>query len=279
MNDEAEQSVSRFYSETGWETVGEITEDARRYDDLREHAKAYVSKCRLRVLRHIPPCGENLLDMASGPIQYDEYLEYSRHFKKRYCVDLSAKALEAAHRRIGSHGVFLHGSFLDIPMEENFFDCTISLHTIYHIDADKQEEAVRKLIHVTKPGKPVIVVYGSSVRSRVAWFFESRLRLFVRARATRTPGSRARARDRVGGATLYAYTHPLGWWQRFSGIATVTILPWRSFASHIQKKLIPNNRIGAKMFEVLFNLEERFPGLFAKHGKYPMIILTKRPGQ
>src|SRR5689334_23175198 len=121
----AEESVSDFYNTTGWKAEGEITEDARLWEDLREHAREYVSKCRLRVLRHIPERGEYLLDMASGPIQYDEYLEYSRNFSKRYCVDLSLQALEGAKRKIGDHGVFLHGSFFDLSLEDNFFDCSI----------------------------------------------------------------------------------------------------------------------------------------------------------
>ena len=137
----AEDRISKFYNTVGWETEAGITEDARRYEDLREYAREYVSKCRLRVLAYIPEGGANLLDMASGPIQYIEYLEYSKNFKKRYCIDLSAEALECAKKRIGNHGVFLHGSFFDIPLEENYFDCTISLHTIYHIDKDKQEYA------------------------------------------------------------------------------------------------------------------------------------------
>jgi SAM-dependent methyltransferase len=64
-------------------------------------------------------------------------------------------------KKIGDLGVFLHGSFFDIPLEKDFFACTISLHTIYHIDKDRQEEAVRKLIKVTKPGKSVIIVYSN----------------------------------------------------------------------------------------------------------------------
>jgi len=153
MMNNAEEKAARFYNTVGWETEEEITEDAKRNEDLREHAKEYVSKCRLRVLSHIPENGVNILDMASGPIQYKEYLEYSRNFKKRYCVDLSSGALESAKKKIGDHGVSLHGSFFDIPLEEHFFDCAVSLHTIYHIDKDKQEVVVRKLIKVTKPGK------------------------------------------------------------------------------------------------------------------------------
>lgn len=280
----AEESVSRFYNTVGWQAEGDVTEDARRWEDLRESARDYVSKCRLRVLRHIPPTGANILDMASGPIQYVEYLEFSRNFDKRYCVDLSSTALDKAKKRIGSHGVFLHGSFLDLPLEEAFFDCTVSLHTIYHIDKDRQEEAVRKLIHVTKPGGPVIIVYRnpntivSSLRSRFGLLRRARnlLARLARRRKERTDaGGSGRTGSEVEVPSLYFYPHPLEWWNRFGDVARVRILPWRSFEADTQKKLFPDNATGRKMFEWLFVLEERFPDFFARRFDYPMIILTR----
>jgi ubiquinone/menaquinone biosynthesis C-methylase UbiE len=271
MIDNAEEGVSKFYNSVGWKIEGEITESARRFEDLREHAKQYVSKCRLRVLRHIPDNGLNILDMGSGPIQFMEYLEYSKNFKKRYCVDLSSRALEMAKKKIGDHGVFLHGSFFNIPMEENYFDCAISLHTIYHIDKDRQEEAVRKLIYVTKPGKPVIIVYSNP--NTFISFFKLPVRLLMRVKSVLKKLEKKRKQEED--LSLYVHRYPIEWWNRFSDIASVKILPWRSFASAHQKRLIPNNKMGRKIFDVLFNVEERFPDFFANHFQYPMIILTK----
>jgi ubiquinone/menaquinone biosynthesis C-methylase UbiE len=274
MTNEAEDRVSKFYNTVGWETDGEVTEDAKRWEDLREHAREYVTKCRLRVLNHIPEEGLNMLDMASGPIQYKEYLEYSKNFKKRYCVDLSLEALESAKRKIGDRGEFLHGSFFDIPLDENFFDCTISLHTIYHIDKNRQEEAVRKLIKVTKPGKPVIIVYSNPNSLRYFWkrsIFSRAIRrmkrLMKKSKATKQKGE---------SLNPYFYAHPIEWWHRFEDVADVMILPWRSFASDVQQKLIPDNGIGEFMFRILFNLEDKFPDFFVKYFQYPMIILTKK---
>lgn len=270
----AEERVSNFYNTLGWETEEGITEDARRWEDLREHAQKYVINCRLRILDHIPERGDYILDMASGPIQYIEYLEYSRNFKKRYCVDLSSEALESAKNKIGDHGEFLHGSFFDIPLDENFFDCAISLHTIYHIDKDRQEEAVRKLIRVTKPGKPVIIVYAnqntivSSLRSSLPFRVMKRINSLCNKDEKQTKEGEKKS--------IYVYAHPLEWWRRFEDMANINILPWRSFVSEVQKKLIPNNKIGSTMFDLLFKLEERFPNYFVKHFKYPLIILIKK---
>lgn len=273
MINNAEEKVSKFYNTVGWETQEEITEDARRWEDLREHSKEYVSKCRLRVLDHIPEIGENMLDMASGPIQYKEYLEYSRNFKKRYCVDLSSGALESAKRKIGDHGVFLHGSFFDVPLDESVFDCAVSLHTLYHIDKDKQEEAVRKLIKVTKPGKPVIIVYSNP--NSITFLFGPSFTFRVLRRVRMLLKKRGRMDEGEAGESLYFHPHPINWWNRFKDTAKVEILPWRSFSAEVQKRLIPNNKIGSKILDLLFTLEERFPRFFMKHFEYPMIILTK----
>jgi SAM-dependent methyltransferase len=270
MNNEAEKNVSEFYNTVGWETDAGITKDARDSEDLRECAREYVAKCRLRVLREIPPQGENLLDMASGPIQYREYLEYSKNYRKRYCVDLSSKALADARNRIGDHGEYLCGSFFDIPLQANFFDCTISLHTIYHIDKDRQEEAVRKLIHVTKPGRPVIIVYSNpdTLISYPALPFRYAKQMLraVRRRVSRNDLP----------PDLYFFRHPLIWWERFTDVAHLRLLPWRSLASNHQKYLIPNNKYGKRLFDTLYAAEERFPGFFVRNFQYPMIVLTKR---
>jgi len=257
----AEEKVSDFYNTIGWEKKSGVTEDARQWEDMRNCSKEYVSNCRKRLLKYIPESGINFLDMASGPIQYSEYVDYSKGFLKRYCVDLSSKALEDAESRIGDHGVFLHGSFLDFDLEESFFDCTVSLHTIYHMDKDHQEKAVRKLLHVTKADKPVIIVYSNpfNIISKILFM----LRKFT--------GRRINPDEKK----LYFYQHPNTWWEKFSDVAKVEMFPWRSLSTRVQTKLIPDNKIGRKMLSVLFYLEDRFPNFFVKHFAYSMIIMHK----
>jgi ubiquinone/menaquinone biosynthesis C-methylase UbiE len=267
-SDNAEKIVSNFYNTVGWETEKGITEDAKRFEDLRQCAQNYVSKCRLRILRHIPISGDSMLDMASGPIQYKEYLEYSSNYRKRYCVDLSQQALDAAREKIGDHGEFLLGSIFDIPLKKDFFDCVVSLHTIYHIDKDKQDEVVRKLVEVVKPGKPVIIIYSNpdGINSRLGWIKKI---LNYRPRLICDPKLKEES------SSLYFYPHELKWWNRFNDIADVKILPWRTFGTNIQTKIFPNNAIGSKLFTVLFFLEDKFPNFFVKFSTYPMVILTK----
>src|ERR1700757_4995674 len=91
---EVESKVRDFYNQKGW-TQGNDREsvDAVLWEDLRDVAASYVSDCRRRVLKELPASGERLLDAASGPIQYPEYLEYQAGFGRRVCVDISQSAL------------------------------------------------------------------------------------------------------------------------------------------------------------------------------------------
>lgn len=264
--DNAEEIVSKFYNTVGWETVDGLSVDARMFEDLRKHSEKYVRMCRERVMRHIPAKGENILDMASGPLEFQSYVDYSKNFEKRYCVDLSSKALEMAKMRIGDHGVFLHGSFFDLPLQENFFDCALSIHTIYHMDKDKQELAVRKLIHVTKPGKPVIIVYSNPV----VLFVTTAQRIYKKVKRI------LKKSNEEENNLLYIHMNPIEWWNRFSDVADVKTFPSRSLNANIHKRLIPDNKLGGMMLDVLYSLEESFPKFFAKHFQSPMIVLTKK---
>ena len=242
------------------------------WDDLRQCAKDYATKCRLRLMRHIPPSGDHILDVGSGPLLFKEYVEYSRNFRKRYCIDLSSVALEEAKKKIGDHGVFLHGSLFDVPLESDFFDCTLSILTIFNIHKDKQEDAVRKLIEVTKPGRPIIIVYcnPNTAASGLLRSYRALVKTCIRLLKGREKPARKRS------ALLYYHRHPIAWWDRFSDAAYIQIMPWAYLGPDMQKMLIPDNALGRKLLEMIFRAEERFPHCLGKRCAYPIIILIKK---
>ena len=91
----------------------------------------------------LPPHGERLLDAASGPVQYPEYLEYHANFGRRVCVDISESALKQAEAKLGSKGEYVCASILELPLGDATIDAAVSLHTIYHIEKDQQEKAAK----------------------------------------------------------------------------------------------------------------------------------------
>ena len=82
---------------------------------------------RKRLKRYIPKKGIHVLDFASGPIQYPEYLEYSKNFKLRHCVDFSKLAIKKARLKLGKKGKFYCNDFFKIKLKKNYSDTMYAL--------------------------------------------------------------------------------------------------------------------------------------------------------
>lgn len=267
-----EGNVSDFYNSGGWSVDNNgDTSDAYLFEDLRPSSRKYVSDCRKKIYSLIPRSGDLMLDMASGPIQYPEYLNYSRNFNKRYCIDLSSDALQQAEKKLGDKGVYICDSFFNVDIKPNTFDLVLSLHTIYHIDAKMQADAVNKLIDLAKPGSKVIIIYSNP---RSLEFFlasalsttKSFLKVFFSGMVI----------EKSSTADLYFHAHPLKWWNSFNNKNTsVQIKCWRTFSASPQKKIFPSNVLGSIMLKILFFMEKYFDFIFSRFAAYPLIIITK----
>ena len=148
-------AVQSFYDQVGWKTdeKGDF-EDALIWEDLRPVSAGYIRNCHMRVKRHLKPAGNYLLDVASGAVQYPEYLTYSQHYKHRMCMDLSIRALREARRRVGSTGVYILGDITNMPLRTDSLDAVVSLHTIYHVPADEQATAFEELYRSSETAWP-----------------------------------------------------------------------------------------------------------------------------
>ena len=130
---EIKEQVRQFYDQVGWKTVSDGVYQNARYEDLREVSRNYIHKCHLRVNRHLKPSGRYLLDAGSGPVQYPEYLTYSKNYEKRVCVDISILALKEARKRIGDKGLYVVADVAHMPFKDEVFDGAVSLHTFHHL--------------------------------------------------------------------------------------------------------------------------------------------------
>ncbi len=250
------KNVSNFYNKKGWKSKNNVTLDSDLFEDNRSIAKDYIERCRLKIINYIPKKGKNFLDFASGPIQYKEYLKYSKNFRIRHCVDFSKDAIKIAKLKLKSKGKYYNQDFMKINFKENFFDCSLSMHTIYHMNKSIQEKAVRKLLKITKPDRPVIIIYSNPkplIKKIYSIIFKSKKN-----------------------KSLYFYCHPIDWWKRFEDISTLEFYCWRSFSSQHQKKIFPNNFLGSLMLKLLFFIENKFNNFFSKNFQYPIIILKKK---
>lgn len=259
MIDRKIKYVNKFYNSGGWIKKNEHTLDATLFEDLRHNAKDYVSKCRKRLKSYIPKKGNHILDFASGPIQYPEYLQYSKNFKLRHCIDFSKLAIKTARLKLGNKGKYYCNDFFKIKLKKNYFDCILSLHTIYHIDKKLQAKAIKKLINTSKKGAPIIIVYSNpntlinKIKKRI---FKKRIK--------------------KNKTNLYFFCHPVKWWSQFEKTADVELKPWRSFSSDHQKLIFPNNIFGKFLLDILFIIEEKFENFFVTNFQYYIVILKKK---
>lgn len=287
------QEVRQFYDQVGWQLVSDDVYQNARYEDLRPVARDYIHRCHLRVVQHLQPRGRYLLDAGSGPIQYPEYLEYSRQYDYRVCADISITALKEARKRIGDKGLFVVTDVANLPFKSDAFDSIVSLHTIHHLPEDEHLQAYRELHRVLLPGGSGVVVNGWPSSRLMNSFeplvkFANRLRNFLQRRdknetlaePQETEGSKtgkkARSAEAEGPKGTFTSRHDVAWIKTQVGATIpVEIRVWRSVSVRFLRALIHGKLAGRAWLSLLYNLEERFPHYFGENGKYPLIVIRK----
>ena len=281
--DETKQSAADFYDTEGWKKkpTGQF-QDAELNEDLREVSRRYIARCHQRVSRCLKPRGEYLLDVASGPIQYPEYLAYSAGYERRVCVDISRRALKDAQAKIGAKGLFVMGDITNLPFHDEVFDGVISLHTIYHVPSDQQYDAFLELFRVLKIGSVAVVVYSWGEHSPLMRPFYL-LKRIVKGMGQYFKGLGQDSRFLLSQESqplkeipLYFCPHTYQWLKKnLSKAVPFDVVVWRSVHTSLLKTLVPNHSLGRHILELLFALEERFPRGLGRLGAYPMIIIRK----
>ena len=291
---EVKQEVRQFYDEVGWSLVGADVYQNARYEDLRPVSRRYIHDCHLRVGRHLRPNGRYLLDAGSGPVQYPEYLEYSRGYQYRVCADISITALKEARRRLGDHGLFVVADIASLPFKPGIFEGVVSLHTIHHLPEDEHLRAYQELYKVLAPDSQAVVVNGWA-HSRLMRFFEplirsaNTLRHWIDRLQQRGAAEDEHSPDDLSAKTAnasgksakvpkgtFTRKHDAVWIKTELGAQMpVEIWVWRSVTVRFMRALIHPALGGRTWLRLLYWLEERFPHFFGENGKYPMIIIRK----
>ena len=279
------QLVKDYYDMQGWKKErGSLFTDAARFEDLRPVVNDYRIKCHLRVNRHLVKDGKFLLDIASGPIQYPEYLSYSEGYQYRICGDISFTALQEAKKVLGDNGFCVQCDVTRLPFSSEALDGVVSLHTIYHVPADEQHKALTELHRVLSAGRQAVVVYSFA---RYSIFLKALLLPFRTYKKTRkAAGDLLRALKlkpalpETGAeqkhGKLYFHPHSFQWFEeRIKPLIDYQIFPWRSVTVSFTRFNIRPKLLGKFWLAVLFQLEERFPRWFGKHGAYPMFVFKK----
>ena len=263
----AEKNLKEFYNKRGWhkKSSNDQYEDSLLWEDNREVAKKYVSKCRLRLAELIDASFNerkcNLsLDVGCGPIQYAEYEQYYNRFNQNHFMDISQQALNDAKKVAKPNSKFICNSAVNFK-DKNTYDIIIINHVLYHIDKIDQSIVVRNLIEALKNDGKLYITYTNKYSIWNIIFYIPQI-IFNLLKSKKRK--------------IYFYTYPIKWWDQFENKIKINKYPLRSISSRESKLLIPNNNLGKKILNFLFNLEKKFPKFFLHFGTYYIIEITKK---
>jgi len=261
------KSVMEFYDRIGWQEQGQTFTDAARFEDLRPVSRDYIHKCHLRVGRYLKPRGVYLLDAASGPLQYPEYLTYSQGYDYRICADISFVALREAKKKIGKKGIYILCDVTNLPLQDETVDGFVSLHTIYHIPADEQATAVRELHRVLKTGRTGVVVYSWGGHSPL-----TKLLMLPYSFFKRSLGKDKASEEKE----LFYFHHKYAWYRHeIRRQCNSRLAVWRSLSVAFLKRLVHPHTLGKSFLLFVYTLEDAFPSFLGRIGHYPMFIIYR----
>jgi ubiquinone/menaquinone biosynthesis C-methylase UbiE len=280
---EIKHQVREFYDHVGWQEQSDGFYQNASYEDLRPVSHDYIHNCHLRVLRHLNPTGCLLLDAGSGPIQYPEYLEYSKGYQYRVCADISMVALQEARTHIGGHGLYVVCDVANLPFKSNSFDGEVSLHTLHHLPPDEHIRAYHELHRtLVVSGKAVIVngwdnppltIFANfwiALYDRLYAIFRTQPKSAILGKVSPTVVEPTKARG------TYVHKHNATWLQQDVGnLVPIKIWCWRSISVHFLRTFIHERFAGRFLLRLIYGFEERFPHFLGKVGQYPLIELVK----
>jgi SAM-dependent methyltransferase len=227
------------------------------------------------------PGGRLLLDVASGAIPHPEYLDFSRNYAVRICVDFSIRALREARLKLGGRGLYLLGDITRLPLASDSIDTVISLHTVYHVPQAQQTSAVDEIFRVTKPGGRAVVVYTWDSSAAMAAVFRLRgmlgwVRRRLQHRGAPAPDVGAPSADAM--PSLYFQPQNYAWFARdLAARHRARLRVWGALSTTFQTRFLSDGARGRWLVAVVRWAENCFPWLAGRFGQYPMFVIDKPP--
>jgi len=265
------KEVQSFYDHIGWQKEGEgAFADAQQFEDLRPVSRDYIHNCHLhnchlRLHKYLKHNGQYFLDVASGPLQYPEYLTYSEGFEDRLCVDISRLALKEPKKKLGDKGVYLLADITRLPLKDGSINAAVSIHTIYHVPANEQLAALHELYRVLRPESSAVVVYSWGNHSLLMNLAIGPLKPWQilkeripRMLGTLTKSHSTKAPDDAR-PKLYFHAHRYQHFAKQTQLSNFDVSVWRSVSPIFTKTYVHSWLLGKQVLAMIYWLEDRFP--------------------
>ena len=251
-------------------------EDANKWVDYREVSFDYFHTTHARAAKFYAPTGKYFLDIASGPVSVQEYMDLSNGYEFPICIDISVNALLLAKHnflKVAKKGIFICGDITNIPLQDNICDTVLSQHTLYHVPKNEQAKAVEELYRVAKPGGKIVIVYSWFYRSL---FMNLSLHFMQLYRIARHLAGKIYVRLFKSRPRLYFYAHSYKWFKtKFSFSNKIEIHSWSSVNKNFLNLYVHSWLGGKRFLKWLAKMEEKHPKFMGRIGEYPVIVITK----
>ena len=232
------KSVKEYYDQIGWtKSKGKYVDSLSFTTDKGIH---YQRACNDR-LREMIGSPELLLDVACGASPFNSKA------KKQLCIDFSITAVQEAKKN-KPDGLFVLGDITSLPLKDNSVTDTVSMHTIYHVDKDKQEAAIEEIKRVTK--NKCFVVYNAGKHAKLVNILTLPLQLWNWSEKRINPNSKRR---------IYFYAHNYKWLEQFGEIKTYRFL----------------NENGIRLYSKLLWLVSKIEMKLPKYSYHPLLVIDK----
>jgi SAM-dependent methyltransferase len=276
---DVKQQVRKFYDQVGWQLEADGLYQNAHYEDLRPVSAEYVHRCHGRVGQHLKTSGKYLLDAGSGPVQYEEYMEYLRDYEYRVCADISIVALTEARKKLGEKGLYVVSDIANLPFKVEVFEGVMSMHTIHHLPWEDHSLAYKELYRVLAPNSTGVVVNGWTDPTLIGWL-DRLVKLVNRTRRKLGKNSASIKKnnhdDHEKEKGTFVKKYNAAWLKaELDGKVPIEILVWRSASVRFLRTFIHQKLAGKQLLRWLFALEEKYPHFFGENGQYPLIVINK----
>ena len=276
---DVKQQVRKFYDQVGWQLEADGLYQNAHYEDLRPVSAEYIHRCHERVGRHLKTSGKYLLDAGSGPVQYEEYMEYLRDYKYRVCADISIVALMEARKKLGEKGLYVVSDIANLPFKREVFEGVMSMHTIHHLPWEDHVRAYQELYRVLASNSTGVVVNGWTDPALIGWL-DRLVKLVNRTRRKLGKNSASIKKNKHGDHEkekgTFVKKYNAAWLKaELNGKVPIDILVWRSASVRFLRTFIHQKLAGKQLLRWLFALEEKYPRYFGENGQYPLIVINK----
>jgi uncharacterized protein YbaR (Trm112 family)/ubiquinone/menaquinone biosynthesis C-methylase UbiE len=155
-DDRASSAIREFYS-SAWKRDDHELRARVLHNDLSVLGERYASVNEQRFERQFDGGGRFFLDAGCGALPR---ASFGRHFMHHICLDFSLDGLMECRRALGERAITVCGSILRMPLKTSVCDGVLAAHCVYHIDKDRQHEALSEMSRVLSAGR-VLIFYAN----------------------------------------------------------------------------------------------------------------------